>query len=195
MADWEGWRHRLDDLSTPLTDEQWSRLRLELRTEAANHPKDEQCYKWATDCGHELAEESEGEGDEHHVYAGADGEDLICLLSPTDKACFCAETGCRQTHRAEEARDELWSIAEAPFQREIGKFQQLLEAAGVDALDAWGIAKSTRRCATCAWFIQRDGRGWKHVRLLKTHEAVESLASIAARLGERHAQERLAGAA
>jgi hypothetical protein len=101
------WNRRKDDLGTVLTDEEWARLRLDLRTECANHAKTDELYGRAEDCEHDVPTDDPDYEDDQHGWS-YDAEVMLCLARVVDHACLCQDGYCSQLSSAEEARDELW---------------------------------------------------------------------------------------
>lgn len=101
------WNRRKDDLATVLTSDEWARLRLDLRSECANHEKTDELYGLARDCEHDFPRDDPDYEDDLHVWS-EDAEQMICLARVVDHTCLCADGHCSQIGSAEEARDELW---------------------------------------------------------------------------------------
>lgn len=101
------WNRRKDDLATELTEWEWAQLRLDLRSECANHHKDEELYGLATGCEHDVPAEDRDYEDKLHVWNYED-DVMLCLGQVVGLTCSCEGTGCSQTSTAEEARDNLW---------------------------------------------------------------------------------------
>lgn len=99
------WEARKDDLATPLTGDEWARLRLELRDECTNHPKTNPLYALAAECEHDVP--TEDYEDDLHKWSD-DADALLCLARVVDHACICQDGYCSQEASALEARDDLW---------------------------------------------------------------------------------------
>jgi len=97
------WSRRLDDLTTTLTEEEWSRLRLTLRDECANHPKTDALYGLAMDCEHDVPTDDPDYSDDLHQWGE---EDLLCMAKVVEYVCLCQDGYCSQD--STEARDDLW---------------------------------------------------------------------------------------
>lgn len=101
------WSRRKDDLATVLTADEWSRLRLDLRQECANHEKRDELYGLAHDCEHDVPSDDPDYEDDMHGWSH-DAEAMLCLARVVDHACICQDGYCSQIASAEEARDSLW---------------------------------------------------------------------------------------
>lgn len=101
------WSRRKDDLATELTEGEWAQLRLDLRSECANHHKDEELYGLATGCEHDVPAEDRDYEDKLHQWNYED-DVMLCLGQVVGHTCSCEGTGCSQTSSAEEAREDLW---------------------------------------------------------------------------------------
>jgi hypothetical protein len=112
---WVAWERRKDDLATSLNEDEWQRLRLELRDRMAPHAKElVPTYRWAKDCPHvidelalELAQDNGDERlDELHVF-DENGE-LICLAEKVGEVCICGDDWCQRESEVRGAWEDFW---------------------------------------------------------------------------------------
>lgn len=96
------WMLRMDDLDTPLSEEEVEKLMVELRNANASHKRyPVPTYAWAADCPHDVDEpDADHQEDE-------DGE-LYCLLTPTGEVCICGDGYCERLAELSTAADEFW---------------------------------------------------------------------------------------
>lgn len=105
IDEWVAWSARLEDLHTPLSETEWARLRLDLRSECANHPKTDPLYGLAEHCEHDVPHDDPDYSDEMHQWGE---EEMLCMARIADYACLCQDGYCSQESAAIEARDDLW---------------------------------------------------------------------------------------